>query len=120
MGLDVYAQRGLGKDLTGEDEQAFEGAEISLCGGMLSGAPGSFRGKVYAGLVHEITGESLYEEWIPPERVKAMHEALARCDPQELDAIHAELLGDVEDAVANLREFFRVCAERGLGLVGWW
>ncbi len=120
MGLDVYAQRGPGGDLTPEDEQAFEAAEIALCGGMLSGAAGSFRGKVYAGLVQEITGESLYEEWIPPERVKAMHEALLRCDPRELDAIHGELLGDVEEAVTNLAEFFRVCAERGLGLVGWW
>jgi hypothetical protein len=26
----------------------------------------------------------------------------------------------LQEAVANLREFFRVCAERGLGLVGWW
>lgn len=120
MGLDVYAQRGPGGDLTPEDERAFEAAEIELCGGMLSGAPGSFRGKVYAGLVHEITGESLYEEWIPPERVKAMYEALVRCDLQELDGIHGELVGDVEYAVANLREFFRVCVERGLGLVGWW
>jgi hypothetical protein len=49
-----------------------------------------------------------------------MYEALVRCDLQELDAVHAMLVGDVEYAVANLREFFRVCVEHGLGLVGWW
>ena len=120
MGLDVYAQRGPGQDLTKEDERAFEAAEIELCGGLLSGAAGSFRGKVYAGLVHSITGESLYQEWIPAERVKAMHEALLGCEPQEFEDLHDERFADVEEAVAQLREFFRVCAERGLGLVGWW
>ncbi len=120
MGLDVYAQRGPGGDLTPEDDEAFEAAEIELCGGLLSGAGGSFRGKVYAGLVEAITGESLYQEWIPPERVKAMHGALVGCEPQEFAELHDERFGDVEEAVANLREFFRVCADRGLGLVGWW
>jgi hypothetical protein len=120
MGLDTFAQRGPGQDLTQEDDEAFDAAEIELCGGLLSGAGGSFRGKVYAGLVHSITGEDLYEEWIPPERVKKMHEALVRCDPQEFADNHDERFGDVEEAVANLRKFFGVCAERGLGLVGWW
>lgn len=120
MGLDTFAQRGPGQDLTEEDEEAFAAVEIQLCGGLLSGGGSSFRGKVYSRLVHAITGESLYEEWIPPERVKAMHEALVRCDPQEFADDHDERFGDVDEAVANLREFFRVCAERGLGLVGWW
>jgi hypothetical protein len=86
----------------------------------MSGPPDSFRGKVYAGLVEAITGESLYEEWIPPERVKRMYEALLRCDPRELDDGHGHRFGDVEDAVTNLRKFFEVCVERGLGLFGWW
>ncbi|MGD2155116.1 MAG: hypothetical protein PVG79_17760 [Gemmatimonadales bacterium] len=120
MGLDVFAQRGPQQDLTKEDEEAFEAAEIELCGGLLSGPTDSFRGKVYAGLVEAITGESLYQEWIPPERVKAMHEALVRCEPQQFAAVHDERFGDVEEAVANLRKFFGVCAEQGLGLVGWW
>jgi len=49
-----------------------------------------------------------------------MHEALVRCDPQEFAEDHDERFGDVEEAVTNLRKFFGVCAERGLGLVGWW
>jgi hypothetical protein len=120
MGLDVYAQRGPGQELTEEDERAFEAAEIHLCGGMLSGCAGSFRGKVYAGLVEAITGESLYQEWIPPDSVKGMCEALRRCEPREFDDVHDGRFGDVESAVANLRKFFKVCVERGLGLAGWW
>jgi len=120
MGLDVYAQRGPEEDLTEDDERAFEAAEISLCGGILSGAAGSFRGKVYARLVDAITGENLYQEWIPPERVTRMCEALHRCAPDEFDDAHDHRFGDVETAVANLRKFMKVCADRGLGLVGSW
>lgn len=120
MGLDVYAQRGPEEDLTEEDERAFEAAEIVLCAGILSGAPWSFRGKVYASLVSEITGESLYQEWIPPERVKRMHEALVSCDPRDFGDVHHFGPDDVEAAVANLRKFMAVCVQRGLGLLGWW
>jgi hypothetical protein len=120
MGLDTFAQRGPDAELTDEDLRAFEAAEIRLCGGVFSGPTDSFRGKVYSGLIHAITGESLYEEWIPPRRVKRMYEALLRCDPQEFDDDHDGRFGDVEEAVLNLRRFFKVCAERGLGLYGWW
>ena len=120
MGLDVYAQPGPDQELTQDDERAFAAADIELCGGVFSGPSDSFRGKVYDSLVGAITGESLYQEWIPPERVKKMYEALVRCDPQEFDDDHDHRFGDVEEAVANLRKFLGVCAERGLGLVGGW
>ena len=120
MGLDVYAQRGPEEDLTEDDERAFEAAEISLCGGILSGTTDSFRGKVYSDLVEAITGESLYQEWIPPARVKAMYDALRSCTPAEFDRAHDHRFGDVETAVANLRKFMKVCADRGLGLAGSW
>ena len=84
MGLDTFASRSQ-EDivLSKEDIQAFNDAEITLCGGIFSGDGGSFRGKVYASLILEITGESLYAEWLPPETVRAMYEALATCDPQD-------------------------------------
>ena len=84
MGLDTFAS--LSPEdiiLSAEDIQAFNEAEISLCGGLFSGEGGSFRGKVYSFLVSEITGESLYAEWTPPETVRAMYKALAACDPQD-------------------------------------
>jgi len=120
MGLDVYAQRGPELDLTEVDERAFEAAEVQLCGGMLSGGGSSFRGKVYSNLVEAITGESLYQEWIPPAVVRRMYEALLRCDPGDFDHEHDHRFGDVASVVKNLQKFFGVCVARGLGLVGWW
>jgi hypothetical protein len=139
MGLDNYALRGpdraltaeeqefesdenlerLGfKPLSDEDIEAFEEADIHLSGGVLSGEDGSFRGKVYDLLVQDITGESLYQEWIPPGRVKKMYEALMKCDPKEgLKGKYAYNLN--ESSIISLRKFFKVCAERNLGLVGW-
>ena len=119
MGLDTFASRSP-EDiiLSEEDIQAFNDAEISLCGGIFSGNGGSFRGKVYASLMLSITGEGLYQEWIPPETVRAMCEAMAACDPQ--DAV--DELGYPDhppEDVIELRKFFEVCSERGLGLLGW-
>ena len=139
MGLDNYALQGpdralaaeerefepdedlerLGfKPLSDEDIEAFEEADIHLSGGVLSGEDGGFRGKVYDLLVQDITGESLYQEWIPPGRVKKMYEALMKCDPKEV--LKGEYGYDLsESSIINLRKFFKVCAERNLGLVGW-
>jgi hypothetical protein len=48
MGLDTYASRSPDDiELTEEDIQAFQEADITLCGGLFSGNDGSFRGKVY-------------------------------------------------------------------------
>lgn len=119
MGLDNFAARVPGEDLTEEDLQALKEADIHLCGGILSGPPDSFRGKVYDDLILEITGESLYQEWIPPEKVKRMYEALMKCNPEE--AAKGDYLYSIDESeISNLRKFFKVCAERNLGLLGWW
>ena len=118
MGLDTYALRGPDKELTKEDLEAFEAADIHLCGGIVSGPPDSFRGKVYYKLVEDITGESLYQEWIPPERVKKMYEGLTKCNPEEA-AKGNYRYSITESEIVDLRKFFKVCAERNLGLYGW-
>lgn len=51
---------------------------------MYSGGPGSFRGKLYADLVHHVTGVSLYDRWIEPETVREMAEAFDACDPEQV------------------------------------
>jgi hypothetical protein len=121
MGLDTYAARTPEGDLTEEDARAFDAVDVQLCGGIWSGDARSFRGKVYADVVERVTGVSLYEEWIPPETVRTMAEAFSRCDA---DAVAGELAGEVHaptaEEVRSLAVFFRVCAERGLGLTGWW
>jgi hypothetical protein len=86
MGLDTYAARSPGNiELTEEDIQAFQEADISLCGGLISGDgnDGSFRGKVYVMLVLEITDENLAQDWITPETVRKMYASLLACGPEE-------------------------------------
>jgi hypothetical protein len=121
MGLDTYAARSPEGDLTEEDTAAFDEVGVELCGGIWSGDARSFRGKVYADAVERVSGVSLYQEWIPPETVREMADAFARCDPE---AVAREMSGDVHaptaGEVSSLGTFFRVCADRGLGLTGWW
>jgi hypothetical protein len=122
MGLDVFAAPSPEKKLTRADRRAFEKAAIELAGGMYSGDPGSFRGKLYTYLVQHLTGESLYQEWIPPRTVAHMSRSLDRCDPEAaIQTYDGPYAGERTVAdVLYLRAFFRVCAERKLGLVGWW
>lgn len=117
MGLDTFASHSPEDiDLTDEDLQAFGEADIELCGGIFSGGgnDGSFRGKIYALMILDITGISLYQEWIPPETVTAMYKALLTCDPQG-DYGFSNSPPDV----VELRKFFKVCSDRGLGLINW-
>jgi hypothetical protein len=123
MGLDTYASRSSGDvALTAEDQRAFDQAAIELCGGIASGDGGSsFRGKVYLDVVDRVAGASLGAEWIPPEEVREIAAAFERCDPvwvaeESKDDHYPATPMEVE----HLRRFFRVCAERGLGLIGWW
>jgi hypothetical protein len=120
VGLDTFAARSPERDLQKEDEQAFDAADLQLCGGMYSGSGGSFRGKVYADVVEHVSGVSLYEEWVPPDTVRAMADAFDRCDP---DSVEREMADGVYATTAvevrELRTFFRICANRGLGLVSW-
>lgn len=92
-------------------------------GGCLFGA-NYFRGKLYADLIQFVTGVWIYQTWIPPETVKEMAEAFERREPEEtIRAFRADdrAIYDHDPAeVSDLTAFFRVCADRGLGLVGSW
>lgn len=127
MGLDNYAARHPEGGLTEEDKQAFRDAGIDLCGGMHSDGMISFRGKWYDPLVAHVTGVSLYQEWIPPETVREMSAALNRYSARRLARIWDKVWPmrwedshHSEREVADLQRFFAICAERGLGLIGWW
>ena len=123
MGLDSYASRSPGDvDLTVGDEQAFMAAGIQLCGGMVSGDDSSsFRGKVYLDVVDRVADASLMAEWIPPEEVRAIAAAFDRCDPARVaEESKDDHYPATQAEVVSLRRFFRVCADRGLGLIGWW
>lgn len=116
MGLDNHAARSPNGDLAEEDLRAFEEADIHLGQG-----PDGFRGKLYQELIFNVTGVSLYEDWIPPEVVRQMWEALERCDPEEVTKNTSFYeASNTPSAVIELRKFFRVCVERNLGLVSSW
>jgi hypothetical protein len=120
VGLDNFAARAPEGGLIDEDVAAFEAAGIELCGGMYSGDAGSFRGKVYWEFIFELTGESLTQEWIAPETVARMADALDFCDPETVVAdLGLDVTTPTPSEVIELRRFFDLCRERGLGLVGW-
>lgn len=121
MGLDTYAtNKKYEIDLTPEQLRAFEEADLQLCGGMLSGHAGSFRGKVYQKIIYEITGEDLYQFFISPAKTKKIYRALAACDPQKA-AEETETLGGVNPLeIIELRKFFKICTDYELGLIGSW
>jgi hypothetical protein len=122
MGLDSIISRSPNKIvLPAADKRALNESGIELCGGMYSDGVTSFRGKVYDMFVLKVTGVSLYEEWLPPETISEMADALAKVDPETI----GEQLGLSEyftpspGEVRNLQKLFRLCAERGLGIVAW-
>jgi hypothetical protein len=122
MGLDNFASRTSDRvTLTADDERAFAESGIDLCGGIYSDGEVSFRGKVYLFFVMEVTEEWLGAEWLPPATVAEMAAKLASCDSDtaadllDLDQRDVPSPGEIRD----LQRFFRICAERGLGLIGW-
>jgi hypothetical protein len=122
MGLDNFVSRSPGDAvLTPEDELAIAASGSSLCGGFHSDGVTSFRGKVYAPFVAAVTGESLYQEWLPPETVADMADKLEACD---IDTVGERLdldknLIPTPGEIRSLRMLFRVCADRNLGIIAW-
>ena len=119
MGLDTFAAHTPDDiELTEADIQAFKDADITLCWGILTsdGSEGSFRGKVYESIIREITGVSLYQEWIPPETVQEMYEAIKA---YELSKWEDEEIDPKDSEPSDLCKFFKVCSKRGLCLVAW-
>lgn len=120
MGLDTYASNTSREiALTTAQEQAFYQADINLCGGLLSGNGGSFRGKVYASLICEITNVTLYQEWIPPKTVRKMVAAFEKLSTQDIDQL-ANREGHSTEEILQLKKFLEICAAHNLGLIGWW
>jgi len=119
MGLDTFASRSpLDIELNDEDLQAFQEANIELCGGIFSGNgnDGSFRGEVYVIMIADITGQNLFKGWIPPETVREMYASLMACDPEKVFREN-NWYGCIQEDIMELCKFFRVCSEHNLGLL---
>jgi hypothetical protein len=81
----------------------------------------SFRGKVYLDVVERVADVGLGREWISPEEVREIWEAFERADEDAVaEASRDDHYPVTVEEVEQLRAFFRVCADRGLGLIGWW
>lgn len=102
---------------------------LHLVGGMFSGhGAGSFRGKVYAAIVEEATGVSLYQGFIPNETVQAMatslrtwFDALPSDESRGVRDTDASRLWHVPRAqLSDLVRMFEGYAAEGCGLAGWW
>jgi len=119
MGLDTVAAHSLDDvDLTEADLQAFRDVGIPKVGIISADEIGIFRGKVYEKGIRRITGVSLYQEWIPPETVAEMYQAIKAYEFSKWQEDEEDV--DPEDVIhSDLCKFFKVCAERGLGLVAW-
>ncbi len=124
MGLDNYLTKDDTTELPLEVLKDLEG--VNLCGGMMSGngTDGSFRGKVYAAEVEQITGVSLYEAKIPPETLRSMAKAMILAlDKVGLSTTVEEVLDTPSehiDEVGDLVVLFAVGAKHGCTLVSWY
>jgi hypothetical protein len=69
------------------------------------------------GFIREIYGEGIYPPWTPPETVRSIYEAMERCDLKAYIEADEDLREWMPLELAeHLRRFFRVYAERGLGV----
>ena len=124
MGLDNYLTKDDTNELPSEVLEDLKG--LNLCGGMLSGngTNGSFRGKVYAEEVEQITGVSLYDAEIPPETLRSMAKAMILALGRvSLSASVEEVLDnptEYTDEVDDLTMLFAVGAKHGCTLVSWY
>ena len=111
MGLDNYWMKA--KEEFGHIE-----GEFKICGGMLSGnGNDSFRGKVYARIIKDITNEDLYDDMISNETVKQMADDLE--NTKFIPEYIAEY--DIEkDEFEDLVKMFRLHADAGHYLVSSW
>lgn len=119
MGLDTFAAKSEGEtDLTVKDLAAFEKEDIQLAEYDLSFGSASFRGKIYAPLVDQITGVSLYNLYIYPEVVYDMWKSFEKTDPNTVAVKPYWTKSQNVEAIQQLKKFFKVCADCKLGLYG--
>jgi len=117
--LDTYATDSPDDvELTEADLQAFKDVGVPQVGIISAEEIGIFRGKVYEEYIRRITGVSLYQEWIPPETMVEMYQAIKAYEFSKWQEDEEDV--DPEDVKhSDLCKFFKVCSERGLGLVAW-
>lgn len=129
MGLDTFAVRNSAvADKTEPLENTLFPEDVirHLCGGLFSGGGASFRGKVYEDFVMFATNDqyTLYEEMIDNEDVAKIADALegaanedsfARFNYGGRNGYKITL-----DEAKALAKWFRIVADEGGNVAGWW
>jgi hypothetical protein len=111
MGLDNYWKKN-------EDEFGYIEGEFKIFGGMCSGnGNDSFRGKVYARIIQDITMVNLYDDIIPHDTVKQMADDLESVTFIPEYIVHYDIEKDEFD---DLVKMFRLHADAGHYLVSSW
>lgn len=109
MGLDNFW-------VDSEGKQASVTGDFKVCGGIFSGhGDSSFRGKVYANVVQEITGVSLYQDKIDNSTVRSMALKL-----QSENVDFALGFGFSAEEWNDFVLMFKKHAEAGHQLISWW
>jgi hypothetical protein len=105
-----------------KDENGFIEGEFKICGGVFSGSGNdSFRGKVYARIVEDITGVSLYGD---PETFETPNETVKQMaiDLEETEWRDSYIQNyDIEEQeFKDLVRMFRLHADAGHYLLAWY
>ncbi len=102
-----------------EDEFGIVKAKLKVCGAMLNDDDEnySFRGKVYARIIQDITMVNLYDDIIPHETVKQMADDLEATEFRPEYIAHYDIEKDEFD---DLVKMFRLHADAGHYLVSSW
>lgn len=95
---------------------------LKLCGGLFSEhGNGSFRGQVYADIIKDLTGYSLYTE-LNEDDIKDIAEKLENADPEDVDKVFLLSTYDVkkEDFEDLKRMFKKYSQVKNIKLVPWY
>jgi len=125
MGYYIFEDNNMGLDniwKKNKDEAGVVEGEFKICGGMFSGSGNdSFRGKVYARLVEDITGVSLYGDpetfETPSETVKQMADDLEATEWRDSYIQNYDI---EEQEFKDLVRMFRLHADAGHYLLAWY
>ena len=125
MGYYIFEDNNMGLDniwKKSKDEAGVIEGEFKVCGGMFSGSGNdSFRGKVYARLVEDITGVSLYGDpetfETPSETVKQMADDLEATEWRDSYIQNYDI---EEQEFKDLVRMFRLHADAGHYLLAWY
>jgi len=125
MGYYISEDNNMGLDniwKKSKDENGFIEGEFKICGGVFSGhGNDSFRGKVYARLVEDITGVSLYGD---PETFETPNDTVKQMaiDLEETEWRNSYIQNyDIEEQeFKDLVRMFRLHADAGHYLLAWY